>query len=192
MLGWHLVNPGPSYWRAAKRVLRYLVGSAETGLNFDGRVNGELVAYSDADFAGCPIDRKSTIVLILCGAPVVWSSKKQNVVATSTTEAEYVAAHDVTKDVLWTRALLKEIDIERTGPTVLNIDNQAAICLIKNATFHRRTKYIDVKYQFTRSIVKLGEIEVVYVKTDLQFADIFTKPLPRPAFEQQLGFLNLF
>lgn len=138
-----LANPRQQHLLAAKRVLRYLSGTADIGLNFDGSAASgrRLIAYTDADFAGCPDDRNSTsgLVLMLSCAPVIWSSRKQTITATSTTDAEYVSAHDGAKEAVWSRAFLKEIHFKQVGPTEMKVDNQAAVHLVNNPIFHRRT-----------------------------------------------------
>lgn len=106
----------------------------------------ELVCYSDADYAGDVVDRKSTsgYVCMLGGATVCWRSERQSVVATSTTEAEYVAAAEAVKEIIWARRMVEEL-VESINIPVLHLDNHSAIKLIENPVFHRRTKHIDVR-----------------------------------------------
>ena len=188
-----LENPSKEHWSAGKRVLKYLAGTVDVGLTFCRDSSNELVAYSDADFAACVDSRKSIsgVVLMLNDGPVVWSSRKQTVVATSTTDAEYVAAHDAAKEIAWIRRLLADIGCEQVEPTTLFCDNQAAEKLVENPVYHQRTKHIDVKFHYTRDLVKKGEIEVVHVCSALQRADMFTKPLTRLKFEHNRKLLNV-
>lgn len=190
-----LENPSYNHWKAAKRVLRYLQGTIELGLVYDGgsKQQNTLIAYSDADFATCVDTRKSMsgVVLMLNGGPVVWSTRKQGIVATSTTDAEYVAAHDATKEVVWTRGLLEEIGIPQKLPTILNCDNAAATKLITNSTFHRRTKHIDVKFHYVRQAYKEGKVEIQHVASEDQLADIFTKPLTREKYTTNRNSLGM-
>lgn len=181
-----LANPSVEHWNAAKRVLRYLRGTTELGLVFSGecREPNVLVAYSDADFATCIDTRKSMsgVVLLLNGGPIIWSARKQSVVATSTTEAEYIAAHDASKEVVWTRGLLQEMGVGQELPTILHCDNAAAEKLITNAVFHRRTKHIEVKFHYVRGVYENGQIGIQQIASTDQLADIFTKPLTREKF----------
>jgi len=103
--------PGRQHWEALKRVIRYLLGTAGRGLQFDGSQGLRLVAYADADFSSCPDTSRSTSgqVLLLGGCAVEWKSKKQPIVAQSTTEAEYVALAEVAKGIVWMRGLLDEL-----------------------------------------------------------------------------------
>ena len=112
--------------------------------------------------------------------------------AISTTEAEYMAASDGAKEAIWLRQLLKDIGFEQKRPTLIMIDNQSAIVLTKNAEFHQRTKYIDVKYHFISSHVTEGSIKPVYVSTSEQMADVFTKPLPPIKFKKNISLFDMF
>lgn len=153
-----LEQPSSTHWTAAKRVLKYLKGTLNVGITYNGNCNqsNELIAFSDSDYASCPDTRKSTsgIVLMLNSGPVIWSSRKQSIVATSTTDAEYVAICEAAKEVVWTRRLLNELGIQQEQATVLYCDNMAAQLLAKNPVYHRRTKHVDVKFHYTREQVK--------------------------------------
>lgn len=179
----------------AKRVLKYLKGTLNIGITFDGNCNqkNQLIAFSDSDYASCPDTRKSTsgIVLMLNNGPVIWSSRKQSIVATSTTDAEYVAMCETAKEVIWTRQLLEDLGINQKNATILHCDNVAAKLLIKNPVYHKRTKHIDVKFHYTREQVKNGLIEVQHIESSNQLADIFTKNLPRDKFKFNCSLLNL-
>ncbi len=147
-------NPGPTHWKAAKRVLKYLAGTRNHGLCFDGRHidNNLLIGYSDADYAGDCDTRRSTsgFVFVLNGAAVTWASRRQPIVALSTMESEYIAASDPSREVIWLRRLLHELGIEQTNPTPLLCDNESAISLTRNPESHKRSKHIDVRYHFIR------------------------------------------
>lgn len=126
----YLANPSNEHWLLAKRILRYLKGTVDFGITFRLPTDGinQLVAYSDADYAACLDTRKSTsgVVVTINDGPIIWFSRKQGVIATSTTEAEYIAAHDAAKEVVWARALLEELHVKQPIPTVLHVDNAAA------------------------------------------------------------------
>lgn len=143
--------------------------------------------FTDADFAADVDKRRSTTgaVLLMHGAAVLWISKLQSVVATSTTEAEFIAAAMATKEGLWVRKLLGELS---GNVTTLNlaVDNQAAVVLISEHTAGQsgRTKHIDVQFQFVRDRFQRGDIAVRFVSTTDQRADIFTKQLGGPEFRK--------
>jgi hypothetical protein len=181
--------PTDKHWDAAKHVLRYLKGTSSLGLSYSGtQVQGEQgIMYVDADFAADVDKRKSTTgaVMILQGAAVLWISKLQPVVATSTTEAEYIASATATKEGLWVRKLLG--DIYGTVSAVnLKVDNQAAIVLISEHTAGKsgRSKHIDVQFRFVSERFQRGEVSVTFVPTAEQHADMFTKQLSGPEFRR--------
>lgn len=115
----------------------------------------------------------------MCGGAISWSSKKQTSVALSSTEAEYMAASAATKEAIWIRTLVHELDNTSLSPITLRIDNQSAISLASNAVFHDRTKHIAIRHHFVREKVDSGEIIPKYVPTGEQVADILTKGLSK-------------
>lgn len=143
--------------------------------------------YTDTDFAA-DVDKRRSItgaVMLMQGAAVLWISKMQSVVATSTTEAEFIAAAVATKEGLWVRKLLGKI-YGRVSPLNLSVDNQAAVVLITEHTVGQsgRTKHIDVQFQSVRDRYQQGDISVRFVSTTDQRADIFTKQLGGPEFRR--------
>lgn len=184
-------NPSVNHWTMAKGVLRYLKGTSDFGICFSPG-DFTLEAYVDADWANDTERRKSVtgFVVFLAGGPIAWSSKKQSIVAVSSTEAEYVALSEVVKEVVYLRALLTEMGLAPSGPTTVYEDNHSAIKLSGNATSSKRTKHIDVRHHHVRDMVQAGEVEVSPIATVDQLADIFTKPLARPAFEYLRGSLT--
>lgn len=189
-----LQSPTNEHWNAGKRALRYLAGTTDFGITYGCDKSNELVAYSDADWANCADTRRSVsgVVLLLNGGPVTWFSRKQGVVATSTTDAEYVAVHDAGKEIVWIRRLLKEIGCNQNEPTTLFCDSAAAEKLIANPILHRRTKHIDVKFHYIRELVKSGIIEIKHISSSRQLADIFTKPQTRNFFEDNWKSLGVY
>ena len=139
----------------------------------------QLIAYSDASWASEPESRKSVtgIVLMLNGGIIGWKSKKQTVVTDSTTYAEYVAAHSCSRDVVWLRRLLEDLNYEQSSSTCLFLDNAAAELLITNPVFHERSKHVDVKFHYVREVFERGEIAIQHVSTRAQLADFLTKSL---------------
>lgn len=103
-----------------------------------GKSDAEIVGFCDSDYAGDPIERKSTsgFIFLMFGGPISWSSTLQRVTAFSSTEAEYMAISEAMKDVLWLRPLLKTIGIEQKNPTSVYVDNPAALALTKNPEFN--------------------------------------------------------
>jgi hypothetical protein len=123
---------------------------------------------------------------------VTWSSKKQSVVALSSTEAEYVAQTHAAKELLWLRTIFGELNSPFETLTTLHCDNQGAIALAKDNKFHARTKHIDIRYHFIREAVEDGSINMQYIPTnDNIAADIFTKPLAKAKFERFVEMLGL-
>ena len=179
-------NPTRSHLTAAKRILRYLKGTAYLGLSYKKCADGNLIGYSDADWAGDVDDRHSTSenVFLLAKGAVSWLSKKQATVALSTAEAEYVALSAATQEAIWLRRLLTDVGESLEGPIVINEDNQGAITMAKNPVGHARTKHIDIRYHFVREGVQNGAIILKYVATGEMIADILTKPLPKHPFEK--------
>lgn len=174
-------DPGPSHVVAVKRILRYLINSKDMCIVYKG--NGELVGYSDSDFAGDLDTRKSNTgyIFLMNGGPVTWSSRRQSTVALSTTESEYMAASEAAKEILWLRQFLCDIK-EPQESIILNVDNQSAIKLINNPVFHRRSKHIDIKYNFVRENVAKNVVVIKYVESSNQLADFLTKALPVQKF----------
>jgi hypothetical protein len=181
-------RPTRAHWEAVKRILAYLKGTQTHGVTYGDTSAGEgvLQAYSDADFAANVDDRRSTtgVVLMLNGGPVSWKSKRQSCVSLSTTESEYVAAAAAAKEIVWMRRLLQDLGCNQLKPTYLFCDNQSAIKLVRNPQFHQRTKHIDVKFHFIRDLQEDKVIDVVYVNSEGQLADLLTKGLDGPRFRK--------
>lgn len=188
--------PKLAHWNAVKRIIKYIIGTQNYGIQFDKNGDTNLYGFTDSDYASDIDTRRSTsgYVYKLCNGPITWSSKRQPTVTLSTTEAEYVAASQATKEAIWLQKLLFDIHEEVIKPTILNVDNQSSIKLIRNPEFHNRTKHIDVQYHFVRDKYEAGDIVPVYVNTREQQADIFTKPLPKRRFQElckKLGIVEI-
>jgi hypothetical protein len=175
--------PKESHLTAVKRIFRYLVGTTDLGLWYSKGSCFDLTAYCDADYAGDKIERKSTsgTCQFLGNALISWSCRKQNTIALSTTEAEYVSAANCCSQVLWIRNQLEDFSIRYTNIPIL-CDNTSAINLSKNPIQHSRSKHIEIKHHFIRDHVNKKEIELIFVDTENQLADIFTKPLVEDRF----------
>ena len=181
-------DPQQKHWMAVKRVFRYIAGSKELGLKFDGHASLDLVGYSDADWAGDTKDRKSTsgFVFTLGGGPISWGSKKQTIVAVSTCEAEYISMSTASKEAVWLRRLVSDMLLDlvstKLHPTLIHSDNQGAIALAQNESVNNRNKHIDIAYHFVREVVRTKLVELAYLPSTDMPADALTKPLPQPAF----------
>ena len=192
LLAQFMANPGRAHWEALKRVMRYMKGVKDSWLVLGGRDEG-LEGFTDADFAS-QADRHSIsgYVFRFHGGAVSWSSKKQPIIALSTTEAEYIAATHAAKEMVWLRRLIGEITAPLSLPTPLFCDNNGAITLAKNdAILHPRTKHIDIRYHYIREVVGNRQITVIRVGTNENAADILTKALARVKFEALSAMLGI-
>jgi hypothetical protein len=171
---------------AAKRVLRYLKGTADVGLVYrSGSDDGAVAsAYCDADWAGDVDDRKSTsgYVVMVNGNTISWMSGKQKTVSLSTAEAEYIAVSSVVQEITWVNSMLEELSFKQTTPTAIMCDNQAAIQISDSDIHHQKTKHIAIRYHFIRDAVCSKQIKLEYVASANQLADILTKPLGKQVF----------
>lgn len=185
--------PTELHLQTAKRVLRYLKGTADYGVFYKKGKGNQLIGFSDSDYAGDLEDRKSTSsqVFMLSSGAVSWSSKKQQVVTLSTTEAEFIAAASCACQAVWLRRILKEIHCNQVGPTLIYCDNRSAIKLSKNPVLHGRSKHIDVRFHFLRDLTKEEVVELVYCQSQDQIADILTKPLKLETFVKLRGLLGV-
>uniref|UniRef100_A0A2N9GGA2 Reverse transcriptase Ty1/copia-type domain-containing protein n=1 Tax=Fagus sylvatica TaxID=28930 RepID=A0A2N9GGA2_FAGSY len=146
-----------------------------------------LIAYADADWAGDPIDRRSTsgYVVFLGSTPITWVSKKQCTVSRSSTEAEYWSLASATAEVFWIRMVLKDLGLFLPNPPILWCDNLSALALASNPVFHARTKHIEVDYHFIREKVVHRDVVVeVYLHYRISLLTSSTKCLPSPSFHR--------
>ncbi|KAJ1303834.1 hypothetical protein OPQ81_008255 [Rhizoctonia solani] len=193
LLAQHAANPGDEHWMAIKRELRYLQGTRDLGITYSQSKLAKLVGYVDADYAGDKNSSRSTSgwVFLMAGGPVAWSSCKQLTISLSSTEAEYVAAASTTRELVWLRQFISELGFLPDGPTTLLTDNQSSIALARNPVNHRSTKHIRVKYHFIREMITLRKIDLRYIPTEKQVADVLTKPLGRIKFPGFIGDMNM-
>ena len=185
-------SPKESHMMALKRIFRYLVDTPRYGIWYPKGSSFILNGYTDADWAGDKDDRKSTsgACQFLGRSLVCWSSKKQNCISLSTAEAEYVAAASGCTQLLWMRQTLKEYGVICDKVPLL-CDNESAIKIAYNPVQHSRTKHIEIRNHFIRDHVARGDIELIYVPTKDQLADIFTKPLDEARFSYLRNELNI-
>jgi histone deacetylase 1/2 len=188
-----LVAPTDVHWSAVKRILRYVKGTLHVGLSICRSNSTELSVYTDTDWAGCPDDRHSTGGYAVFYGPnlVSWSSRKQPTVSRSSTEAEYKAIANGTAEVTWLQSVLRELGIYQAKAPVLWCDNLGATFLTANPVFHARTKHIEIDFHFVRERVAQRMLQIRFISSKDQLADIFTKPLPLPLFEACKRNLNI-
>jgi hypothetical protein len=178
-------TPKESHVLVVKRIFRYLKGTKELILWYPKGNDLSLIAYIDADWAGCIDDRRSTsgAMFYLGECLVSWLRKKQSSVSESIVEAEYIAATTCCTQFLWMKQTLKDIQVEYDEPIPIYCDNTSTISISNNLVIHSKTKPIPIKYHFLREQVAEKNIKVEYVGTKEQVVDIFEKPLPWEAFE---------
>ncbi|GJY77277.1 putative ribonuclease H-like domain-containing protein [Tanacetum coccineum] len=170
------VTPKTSHLNAVKRIFRYLKGKPKLGLWYPSVSSFDLEAYSDSDYIGANIDRKSTTggCQFLGRRLISWQCKKQTIVATSTTEAEYVAAANWCGQVLWIQNQMLDYGFNFMN-TKIYIDNESTICIVKNPVFHSKTKHIAIRHHFIRDAYEKKLIQVLKIHTDENVADLLTK-----------------
>lgn len=174
-----LDNPTETDWEIVQTTFRYLRTTIAHGIVYSSAGDRSLMLFSDAD-------NKS----FYGGGAITWRSKLQEAISNSTTEAEFMAAADATKDLIWLKRLFAEIANDVSLP-ILQIDNQSTIKYIKNPMFHARTKHIDQRYKFVQDEFSKGHFELGYVRSEEQRADILTKALPAPQFHAQKTLLGV-
>ncbi|KAJ9556104.1 hypothetical protein OSB04_010718 [Centaurea solstitialis] len=170
------VRPKESHLHAVKRIFKYLKGQPKLGLWYPYDNSFDLVAYTDSDYGGANLDRKSTSggCQFLGGRLVSWQCKKQATVSQSTTEAEYIAASQCCSQVLWIQNQMQDYGLSFLQ-TPIYIDNNSAISIVNNHVKHSKTKHIEIKYHLIRDCNEKKLIQVLKVHTDDQYADLFTK-----------------
>ncbi|GJS14139.1 putative ribonuclease H-like domain-containing protein [Tanacetum coccineum] len=188
------VSPKSSYLLVVKRIFRYLKGKPSLGLWYSKDSPLELVAYTDSDYAGATLDRKSTTggCQFLGNRLISWQCKKQTVVATSTTEAEYVAATSCCGQVLWIQNQLLDYGYNFMN-TVIYIDNTSTICIIENPVQHSKTKHIEIMHPFIRDCNAKKLIQMAKIDTQHNVADLLTKGFDAGRFQylvSSIGMLN--
>ena len=192
ILSQFIQNLGLAHWEAVKRVIIYLGATKYLWLTFGGKSETPVEGFCDADWASQK-HRHSILGYLFHfrqGA-ISWSSKKQNIIALSSTEAEYIAQTHAAKEAMWMKNFLDEIQGPRGGPIVVNCNNQGAIVLAKDSKFHSCTKHINLHYHFMREVVEDGRLSMNYIPTNENVLDIFTKALAHPKFVHFVEMLGL-
>ncbi|SGZ27979.1 BQ5605_C026g10235 [Microbotryum silenes-dioicae] len=185
-------EPGPTHWTAIKHVLRYIRGTVLYGLRYTP-TPGPLYGYSDSNWGACVRTSKSTMgyAYFLAGATISWCSKRSSRVAASTTDAEYIALSQSSKEAIHLQQLLEELGIPNSGPTLIYGDNQGAFSLTRNPTSFSGTRHVRIREHFVREMVKKGEIKVEYIATADMVSDILTKALDPKLFVRHRESLGL-
>ncbi|GJX45439.1 putative ribonuclease H-like domain-containing protein [Tanacetum coccineum] len=182
------VTPTTSNLKAVKKIFKYLKGQPKLGLCYPRESPFVLEAYSDSDYDGANKDRKSTTggCQFLGRRLISWQCKKQTIVATSSTKAEYVAAANCCGQVLWIQNQLLDYGYNFMN-TKIFIDNQSTICIVKNPVFHQRTKHIEIRHHFIRDANEKKLIQVLKIHTDDNVADLLTKAFDGPSLSVPSG-----
>ncbi|GJZ20846.1 zinc finger, CCHC-type containing protein [Tanacetum coccineum] len=179
-------SPRESHYATVKKILRYLKGTTGYGLKYRNGGNGKICGYNDSSHTSDIEDRRGTTCMMLYYSQnrVTWASHKQQTVALSLCEAEFMVATAAACQALWLRNMVSFLTGEEAQRVQLLIDNQSAIALMKNPVFHGRSKHIDTKYHFIRECVERDQVYVEHISGNLQKAYILTKALPRVKFAE--------
>ena len=180
----YMAKPMEIHLQTAKRALRYLKGTVNYGIHYKRGEDGEVLAFTDSDYAGDMDYKKSTsgYVFLMGSSAVSWCSKKQPIVTLSTTKAEFVAAAVCVCQGIWIKRILKELGHADTSCMTIMCDNSSTIKLSKNPMMHGRSKHIDVRFHFLRNLTKEGTIALTHCGSKDQIADIMTMPLKLEEF----------
>ena len=172
----------PEAFKEMLRIIKYVLDTSTLGLKIepkcpDGDLLWNLVVYSDSDWAGDKDNRRSVsgFVMFLCSVPIVWRSKQQKSVALSSSEAEFVAASEAVKEIIFVLQVLESMGITVKTPVVVRVDNMGAIFMSENSSSGTRTRHIDTRWHFVRELVEGKVVEIIFVKSADNFADGFTK-----------------
>jgi hypothetical protein len=188
-------NPNRAHMDAVDRIFAYLNSDRSRGIKYSKKEGLQLRGFVDSDFAGCEDSRRSTTgwVFTLAGGPISWSSRRQQTVAQSTMDAEYIAAAEAAKEAVWIRNFVNDLRIPgyHIESVPLYIDSNSALKLTRNPEFHSKSKHIDVKHHFIREKAESKEIDTQRVNTKDNLADILTKPLTRPTHEDLVDRLGM-
>ncbi|MCO5611242.1 hypothetical protein L7F22_065494 [Adiantum nelumboides] len=187
--------PRKPHLDTVRRILRYVRATLDYApLFYDAGTQVQIHGYTNFDWVGSSSDRRSTngYMFSFGNATVTWSSKKQPTVALLSIEAEYRGATVAACEVAWLEMLLQDLEIQVQDPIVIYCDNLSSIQLARNPVFHARTKHIEVHYHFIRERVFNGDIDLAYVRTEDQAADLFTNALGTEKLRRLRGMLGLW
>jgi hypothetical protein len=193
----YMHDPRSGHLDYVHRILRYLKSCPGKGILFSNHGHLDIEGYTDADWAGCLDDRRSTsgYCVFVGGNLVGWRSKKQSVVARSTAEAEFRSMASGLCELLWHKILMTELCLYNGAPLQLNCDNQAAIQIVNNPVHHDRTKHVEIDRHFIKEKLDEGLLQVNFVNSGDQIADVLTKGvcgLNFVKFCDKMGLLDIF
>ena len=189
----YMHQPTEKHWQAVKRILRYLRSTLTHGLLLHRSNTTQVSAYSDSDWASSLDDRKSTsgFCIFYSGNLISWASRKQRTVARSSTEAEYRALSSAVTELQWVLSLLKELQRPTRDIPILWCDNLSATYLTTTPIFHSRSKHLEIDFHYVRDQVSINMLQVKYLSSDDQLADVLTKPLMKSRFHHLKTKLNI-
>ena len=194
MLSQFCLVPLSRHYAIARRVLRYLKGTKSFRLHYGGARRSELLAgLSDADWVGDKARRASISGFMWSygGGPISWLAKKQNCIALSSTEAEYIALTRTVQEGIWLRNSLQQIGVPCPSSLVISTDNNRALSLASNDSSHGKAKHIDIRYHFIHSHIENGNIDILHTPGIINTADLFTKSLGCVKFQDHVARIGL-
>ena len=186
-------DPGTSHWAYVKQIFRYLKGTVNLGLMYERKKSINLTAYSDSDWAGDTVDRKSTsgYLFVVNNTPVAWSSTKQRTIALSSTESEIIGIVNAVKECIWLRALFEDFQCTFKKATIIYGDNMSANQIIKNNINNERSKHISIRYSFIKDLIDQNVFKIEKIESKRNLSDILTKALPYASIESFKQNINL-
>jgi hypothetical protein len=194
----YMSNPSKQHYNAVNRIFKYLNYSLNKGLESSNKINPNLIGFTDADWGGDLVTRKSTTgyLFLFNNTPISWASKLQKTTALSSCEAEYMAIKEAIKEYIYLINIFKQLQInellnKKNYEFYLFTDNKPAIDLANNPEHHSKTKHIDIQYHFVREKIQEGSIKLDYINTKNQLADILTKSLNNSSFQELFSKLNI-
>jgi len=195
-----MADPKYSHWRALKRVLRYIKGTLDHGITYRGNADAnpgghvmQPTVFSDSSYADCPDTGRSThgYVVMMAGGPVSWSSRRQDVVALSTTEAEYIAAVHAGQTANWLSEFMDEIYLPIEHPIIIRMDSKGGEGLAKRSANFSRVRHLLVRYHWLRDAIRKKELDIIHIPGTSNPADIFTKALPYVTLQKHLLYMSV-
>ncbi|KAF3654260.1 hypothetical protein FXO38_15219 [Capsicum annuum] len=181
VLSQFVIKPYKIHYSGLLRVIRYIKGTVNRSLLFPSSSSLDIVGYADADWAGCPDSRRSTTgwCMMLGSCMISWKCKKQSQTSKSSTKVEYRSMSTACSEIIWLRRLLSELGIKIEGSTILYGDNTSAIRIATNPVHHESPKHIDLDCHYIRELVEDRSINLRYISSKDQLADLFTKAMSR-------------
>ncbi|XP_062118465.1 uncharacterized mitochondrial protein AtMg00810-like [Humulus lupulus] len=189
-----MTNPRSTHLQALNHLLRYLKGCPRKGLLYSPDSSLHLRGFSDSDWASCPITRRSTtdFCIFIGDCLISWKTKKQPTISKSSAEAEYRALAATTSEITWLQYLLNDLQLQQTKPAFIYCDNQSAIHIANNPTFHERNKHIELDCHCIRDKINNSTICLIPISSNLQLADAFTKPLPSTTLNSHIIKMSVY